>query len=493
MNPPEDSPRNPDNNDESTSITPQDYKFIFEQPNQNAKQKHSLKERFLALSKAKQVAIVSAVCFVVVCIGFGVFATLTQTTNTAKQTTLGTADTNGDGVINEKDTAPSASSAGGSSDGTDTSDTSSDTTDQTGDLSWWQKILSIGNSGSSSNSNDTSGTTSTDNGDDPFYDSGDTSTGIDESTDTAITDDSYTNDSDETVAIGNQPSETEIDDPVDTTTDSTPTSSSGTSLTIGSWNILYLNSASRVQNGLDYVLARAQVVGLQEVGTHNTTANRNVVKNLASSNVGVYQPAGSTPIIWNARMYAKKASGYKKISAYGVLKFATYVKLRNKATGQQFYVFNFHAVVGTSSPSEGCATNVCKAYKYEMRSLASFISSKKSDNIPIFLTGDYNANYRFDYKCSLSWYPCRSLGAISLNSGYSYTGGLSNIGKSYSTVGSGTNIIDYAFSWRRSDVNPVSMQIVSPTASCSTDKSGQKHCWNGSDHKPVLFTVKLLR
>jgi len=482
MNPSKNNPETASNDNPSTSIDPEDYNFIFEQQDQAPQQKRSLKEKFLALSKAKQIAIVSVFCFVILCIGFAAFTTGTTPKNTTKQIALGTADTNGDGVINEKDAAPSDTSAGGSS---DTADASGDSTTQTTDLSWWQKILSIGSSNSSSSN--TSDTNS-----DPYYDS----TGndnIDESVDTAITDNSYTNDSDETVTIDDPPSDTQIDDPIDTSPDPTPTIKTGTALTVGSWNILYANSPSKVTKGIESILARAQVLGLQEVGTKNTTANDRAVNNFASTSVGIYNQKGNTPILWNATMYTKKASGYTRISGYGVVKYATYVKLRSKATGQQFYVFNFHAVVGTSKPDEGCSSNVCKAYKYEMKALAKFIASKKTENIPIFLTGDYNANYRFDYKCSLSWYPCRSLSSIGLNSGYSYTGGISSIGKSDSTVGSASTVIDYVFSWKRSDVSPVSMQIVSPTASCSTDKSGQKHCWNGSDHKPVLFTVKLLQ
>jgi protein-tyrosine phosphatase len=472
-------PLNSSDDDDVATSKPNDYNFIFAQP-EPSKQKSSLKDRFLALSKAKQVAIVAGICVIILFAAIIVIAIVGTPSTANRQTVIGTADTNGDGVIDKKDHSTATDTT---NDDTTTDANSSDDSTSSDDVSWWQRLLAISNNSSGDNSADDSTSTTAD--------SGEISAANDEDSDAAITDNSYTDDSDEATPVDTAPAETEVNDPVDTTSDPTPTAKDGTLLTIGSWNILYLNNASRVTTGIKTILGGAQVVGLQEVGTNGSTANRNAIKNLASGNVGVYQPDGSTPIVWNAKMYTKKASGYKKISAYGVVKYATYVKLRNKATGQEFYVFNFHAVVGTKKPSEGCSTNVCKAYKYEMKALSKFIASKKSDNLPVFVTGDYNADYRFDYTCSLSWYPCSTFRSMTFRSGYDYTGGLSRLGKSDSSVGSASTVIDYVFSWQRSDVSPISMQIIAPTASCSTDKSGQKHCWNGSDHKPVFFTVGL--
>lgn len=276
------------------------------------------------------------------------------------------------------------------------------------------------------------------------------------------------------------------------TTLSVPKARGSTVLTVASWNVLWKNNTpTDVKKGIQTILSSAEVVGLQEVGTNNTTAIRNAVGNLDSSKIGVYQPGGSTPIAWNATVYKKIKSGYKRLDNYGVVKYVTYVKLQNKTNDQQFYLFNFHAVVGTpDTPSEDCNTKECKAYKAEMKALSSLVASHKSDNVPIFVTGDYNANYRFDKACTLSWYPCQTFRAIGLRSGYSFTSD-AGIDSTSSSIGTGSKVIDYVFSWKRSDVTPVSMQIVAPNAACHKDSSGQTHCWNNSDHKPVLFTVKI--
>lgn len=461
--------------------------------------KHSPKQWFSGLSRTRKLLLVGGVVtavFVVTVLGL-TFGKESPKDTTAAITAYGTTDTNGDGVINAADATVSGDTNGdGVVDSRD--DTSGNATDSTS-ATWWNNLFAKANSAIQSNSSDDSSSSSSDDYDSSTNTSDGSDSADDQTTASDTDNDTYAEetDPDEEIAYDNQPSETETDDPVDTSADPAPTAEGGTLLTIASWNILYLNSPAHISNGIKTIFGSAQIIGLQEVGTNKTTANRNTIKNLSSSSIGVYQPDGSTPIIWNAKMYTKKASGVQKISAYGVLKYATYVKLRNKATGQQLYVFNFHAVVGTNGsklPSEGCGSAVCKAYKYEMKALSKFIASKKSENIPIFVTGDYNANYRLDSSCKLSWYPCKTFASLEFRSGYAYTG-LAGIVKTDSSVGSSSSIIDYVFSWQRNDVSPIAMQIVAPGASCTTEKSGankgQKHCWNNSDHRPVLFTVKL--
>jgi endonuclease/exonuclease/phosphatase family metal-dependent hydrolase len=492
MEPDKETPKKPTSTDDSTAaVAPEDYDFIFVQPPEAQKQERkSIKQWFLALPRAKQVVFIAGVCILIFTITVGALL-IAQPSNTAKQTIIGTADTNGDGVINNGDSSPVFGDTNGDGivDEYDTGDTESASSTTS---SWWQKIISAGETSSQTDDGDSSdsyGDTATTNEEETT----DGTDGTDGSTDDDATD-PETDDGEETVPADEAPDETEIDDPIDTTPDPTPTYSEGTSLTVASWNVLGLhNNGTHAKKGVQTIFSSAQVIGLQEVGTGNNKSIRSAIGNLASSKIGVYQPHGNTPIVWNATMYSKKSSGYIVIKGHSEYKVATYVKLRNKATGQQFYVFNIHMVVGTGDKSkESCSTRICLAYKQEIKAFSKFIAKRKSENIPIFVTGDYNANYRVDKSCKLSWYPCRAFRALDFYSGYSYTG-FAGISKSASSVSSGDRVIDYVFSWKRADVTPVSMDIVAPNASCHRDSYGQNHCWNNSDHKPVLFTVKLTK
>jgi len=484
-NHPPQQPINNENND--TAVGPEDYNFIFQStPEQPPKEKKSFKSWFLGLTRAKQIGLVAGTCILLLIITAGILVAMSQPSNSTKQTVVGTADTNGDGVINSEDTTPIFGDTNG--DGiVDQYDVSGDTESSTNtSLSWWQKVINAGKTTSSTQSDQTDTSSQSDS----------TSTAISDENSSSASDDGTIayDDGEDTVPLDTAPDETEVNDPTDNTTDPSPTVLGGTSLTIASWNVLGIhNTGSHAKQGVQTIFSSAQVMGLQEVGTGGNTSVRNAIGNLASSSIGVYQPRGNTPILWNAKMYTKKASGYIVITGHGESKVATYVKLRNLASGQQFYVFNIHMAVGTADNSkEGCSSRICAAYQQEMKAFTKFIAKHKSENIPIFATGDYNANYRVDKSCSLSWYPCSSFRSLDFYSGYSYTG-LAGISKTASSVGSSDRIIDYVFSWKRSNVLPVSMDIVAPNASCSKDSYGQTHCWNNSDHKPVLFTVNLTK
>jgi len=466
-------------------------------------QKHlSLKQRFGLMSRAKKIlSVVGAVSTVfvisVIALSIAVYqpakkpsaSLTTQTKPTVISTTdlnndgkvdttdtkLAIGDVNGDGVVDDADITFAEADVNG-----DGVIDSNDVPVSEEDVSWWQSLLSKvqGNS-----SNDTSSDTNSD-----VADSSDTTqTGSDEDTSTPPTDEELLAENEDP---GGNLTEAEVNDPVTAVPAPSTYTGSGTAVTLASWNILWWhNAASNAKNGIQAILQKAQVVGLQEVGTD---AQKKIIDNLASSSVGVYHPAGiHTPIVWDNTVYQKVTSGYKRTVKSGIVKNIAYVKLRNRSTGQQFYMFNFHATVGVSdNPSQGCSSTVCNVYKYEMSTLSAYINAHKSDNLPIFVTGDYNSNYRASSTCKITWLACATFRSIGLKSGFEYTQ-LAGIGTTASTIGSSDRLIDYVYSWQRSNVEPVSVAIIGPNAACHRDSYGQNHCWNGSDHKPSLFTVKL--
>ncbi len=450
-----------------------DYSFILDTPTVSTHHT-TLRERFGSLTNMQRVMLFSAVGIVFFIASISVLTLLQKPTiQTSNKTSaiLGTADKNNDGIIDESDNLIADSST------TDTTsqEESANSTDPTDEeISWWQRLIA---------STKSKTTTTTD----------DTTVAYDDTTsDTSTYDDSagedYTEPDIADEADPNDP--LQIDETANEPVAAPSKPSSGTLLTIATWNVLYTNSPSNMKKGISTILSSAQVLGLQEVGTGGSVDLDRAVAGLASDSIGVYEPSGNTPIIWNAKMYTKRASGYKIIDPYGFRKTVTYVRLRNIANGKEFYVYNFHAVVGLpDKPSESCSTTVCKAYRAEMKELMPYISSRGSD-VPVFSVGDYNADFREDKACRITWLPCRSYRSINMKSGYELLN-LSGIGDSESSSSSGTRLIDYVFSKTRSDVTPISIDIIGGNATCRRESSVSNRCWNGSDHKPSLLTVKL--
>jgi len=461
-------------------------------------QKHlSLLQRFGQMTRAKKILVVAGIAsavFVVTVIALSVFMYQSnKSANLAAQkkavassndlnkdgkidsadTKIAIGDVNGDGVVNDDDIAFAEADVNGDGviDENDNPDES---------VPWWQSMLSRVQNETNSNAANSEPTI------DDVSSSDSDSISIEDTAEPTLTDDELLAYNDD--MLGGV-SEAEINDPTEAVQATVAYSGSGTALTLASWNILWWhNAASNAPNGIRAILDKAQVVGLQEVGTDG---QKKAIKDMASSSIGVYSPGPHTPIVWNNTLYQKVASGYKGIIKSGIAKYAVYVKLRNRSTGQQFYVFNFHATVGVSdNPGQGCSSKVCDVYKYEMSVLSKYVNSHKSDNIPIFVTGDFNSNYRSKITCQISWLSCATFRNIGLKSGFEYTG-LAGIGTTASSIGSSDRLIDYVYSWQRSDVEPISVAIIGPNAACHRDSYGQNHCWNGSDHKPSLFSVKL--
>jgi hypothetical protein len=459
--PPVNQPKHTSVDEKIAAVTNEVYTF------EHGKEKRSVKEWFRALPRTRKAFIVGG-CGMAVFIAVMISLSLSggQTTNesaigigtsTDESSSSQLADTNNDGVVDVNDSSEEDADNTSNSDGSDSS-TSNDS-DST-NVSWWQRLLSIKNSTTSTSTNSSSSTSS--------------SNDIDYSSiNTSYTD--YTSFYQDK-GYADYASYTEA--------------SAGTPVKIATWNVLkYDNTQTNLRNGVnDIFTAGATVIGLQEISDPSFTPNS--VKKLASGSIGAYSPEGGSAIVWDAKTVDKlSADSFHPIA--GKEKQFAYARFRVKSTGQEFYVINQHMQPGVNGSSQGCGSTNCKYFKEQMQTLVAKTKALQSAKIPIFLIGDFNVDYSID-NCKVTWYPCYALGKIGLTSSYKALG-------LKSTIGSAKKYIDQVYFWTpaSTDILPVSNKILGANASCKKsnvrDIDGDIviHCWNGSDHKPVLFTAKL--
>lgn len=256
-------------------------------------------------------------------------------------------------------------------------------------------------------------------------------------------------------------------------------------LAVASWNVLLSNKSSKVISGLKSLMGDVDVVGMQEAGPFTMTIKDKIA--CASCTYQVYPDTTISPkkvaIIWHRNKFTLIDKGYVHGATHGdIKKYIVWVKLQEKTSGKVFYVLNTHfppdstTQKGTIKDSSGG-----RAYKVHMPSTTKLIKKLKKDNVPIFLTGDINSDYRTD-SCKSAYLPCRALKRdLDVKSGWDYKG-VASLGSSTGTAHS-SRIIDYVFSWNLDYVKYHSMSII-------RGGSG-KNGWSGSDHKPVALRLTI--
>lgn len=264
--------------------------------------------------------------------------------------------------------------------------------------------------------------------------------------------------------------------------------STGTTIAVASWNGMKDNKKN-IASGAKNILGSANVVGLQEV---HTAAQRNNIQKLIESNKYAVSPKARTgndnadgvesyPIVWRQKEFVRVSEGVTGRVSSGISglrdRYITWVKLKQRVTGKQFYVVNTHLVRdvennGSLSTNKKYQDNVA-AYKGHMAKLVTLLKSLQKDNVPIFVTGDFAVNYRKDTG-KVNAFPKAALGAIGVASNWQLTN-LNGISSSAKTYGGSTRLIDYVFAWNATPKNT------------SIGKSSL-----GSDHYPVFFTADLM-
>lgn len=274
--------------------------------------------------------------------------------------------------------------------------------------------------------------------------------------------------------------------------------------TIATWNLLYTNDKQDIP-GIKAFLGRAEILGVQEFNNRDgryTEANKKLLCSKCAYDG--YMPKwktlnkGATPasqsVFWNRSKFEEVKKGYEQAygdsdtKTYEVSKggggkevvgsrFIVWVLLRNKATGQQFYYINTHTIstVDSSGKPSKYKDRVAM-YKKHMDNLTTIVKDFQKTGYPIFITGDFNVDYRTDVKVKYKNFPFTKLGAVNVHSNWERLG-IANLTDEEGTQNHGNRIIDYVWA---SDNNKVQL--------LSTERSLYTH---GSDHYGVVLKLRL--
>lgn len=273
------------------------------------------------------------------------------------------------------------------------------------------------------------------------------------------------------------------------------TSTNPYSLTFASWNT-YVNNTKNKGAAVRTILSSADVLGMQEV---HKLAQRKDIQSVESSSIGIHFASEvkgnsssqlSYPIAYNKTKLTYLNGGYKEIGKTPGLseRYVVYARFRVKATGQEFYFANTHlppSVEKGGEPNTG--SNTLAAYKKQMSVLVSTMKQLGAKGVPVFLTGDFNVNYRKE-DCHVTFFPCKALRGANMKSGFEYTQ-LAGIPKSLGTHADDSRIIDYVFVRTDSRVKVNGTKILG--GSSCTNRRPDPDCYYGSDHRPSLTTVTI--
>ena len=435
--------------------------YVFERQ----QQRRSLKQWFLDLSKTRKILLIGSTVFLLFTVGV-IALTVTSGGNgslsSSQNSGVATTDINGDGVIDENDNSDDVIEGDTNGDGVIDSrdDVSANTTDSDS-AAWWSSLFAKAQGALHSNSKDTPGNSS----------SSEYSYSEDEAKENAY---------DDAASDEDYP---ELDDEDNTDTNIPTNTSSSVNLTLGSWNV-YLANKKDVPGNIKSILKNVDTLGIQEAAKFGDA----IAKKIACSSCayGMYPTGKGTPkkvaILWNKSKFTLLSSGFKALSTQdGKKKYVVWVKLRDKSSQKVFYVLNSHYPFNATT-TKGTLQNDAdgRAYKTHMENMVRKVRELQKQGLPIFLTGDINADYRTD-KCTAQALPCRSLSRdLDMKSGWEYMK-LKGMGKTTGTASS-TRIIDYVFSYVKDYITYKAMDII---------YGGKGKGWGGSDHKPIALKLTI--
>lgn len=267
--------------------------------------------------------------------------------------------------------------------------------------------------------------------------------------------------------------------------------------TIASWNTLYDNSPAEVAAGATALAGSAQLIAFQELNfPDRRQAIRAALVDCAGCRYSGYFPdtagngwgtSATVSLMWDKQRFTALKTGTYAVlgdKAYGANtanKWINWVKLRDDVTGKQLYLLNTHFVAGVEKG--GLATSTTsrqKNYQAHMQYLVDLVKKLNKEKVPVYVTGDFNVDYRLD--SSVSYFPNKALSAAGMTNGWKQLN-LQGVDLAAGTLvvaptstAAKNRIIDYVWSNNRAELTPLSMTI-SPSA-------------YSSDHYPVLYSVR---
>lgn len=260
-------------------------------------------------------------------------------------------------------------------------------------------------------------------------------------------------------------------------------------ITVATWNANYNNTVAavvaHVRDDVD-----ADVIGLQEMGSQQHA--RDIVDALTCPSCDyrafqVFQDnAHACPILWKKAKFTLLASGHLRVNDpvdvndngsrdHLLAKSTVWVKLQEKTTGARFFLSNNHlvpSVEGADGQVRASASPERLAlYREHMDGLVQTVDRANAQGLPVFVTGDFNVNYRRDHVTQAPLFPYARLAAKNVYANWKYLGVPAGQGTH------GARVIDYVHVTRApKKVLPLSQAILGP---------------GGSDHDAVRVRFRL--
>lgn len=256
---------------------------------------------------------------------------------------------------------------------------------------------------------------------------------------------------------------------------------------LASFNYASWKPSTGIAAAVQALSSKAEVVGLQEFGpSEHRDALSKVVRECTACNYSLYMPSpasgGSLPIIWKKDVFQLLSKGnVKAYDAQSVengaggtttpAKFITWVRLKHKPSGRVFFFANTQLIASVEkngAPDRSMPKRLT-LYEKHLSLLANKITQFKENNTPVFVSGDFNVDYRGDRQVKNAAFPYAKMDSVNTWANWRYLG---------TPVGGtqGTRLIDYVFAARNTKVVPKSAQILPAY---------------GSDHHAVRMVVEL--
>lgn len=238
---------------------------------------------------------------------------------------------------------------------------------------------------------------------------------------------------------------------------------------VGTWNVLKNNSTSQIAAGTTALTARADVFGLQELGSPAKRAAA------ARGAVGFTMTTDRTavPILYRTSQYTALTQGrvqafsrgqrVERLSGKGTeltaAKYVTWVQLQDVATSETFYVVNTHLLVGAENSATQRKANKLRValYAKQLATVTRLTDSFLASGAAVYATCDCNVNYAADAS------PVMTMRNHGLTPNWLTLDGRATHGKRY---------IDYVWSNQ---------------APASQSTGGARY---GSDHAPMAVTFR---
>lgn len=200
--------------------------------------------------------------------------------------------------------------------------------------------------------------------------------------------------------------------------------------------------------------------------------------------------ANSTPILWRSDRLELLGTGSRQVTKDTYVgpagagpntlraRFVNYVKLREPATGRRIHVLNNHAVPSVQGKNGGRNPRMSARlgmYRKHIRGLRALVTELRPTGASVFVTGDFNVNYRRDRVVRDPLFPYANMHAVEARSSFEVLGE-THRGTHVLNARNDTRLIDYVFTVRHKAVTLVDQRVL----------FGYR-----SDHRPLIVRAEL--